>query len=84
MIYREENDQRKSTETFVTSAEESLHPYHNFFQILHSLSAYIVEKKKPVHLQHYLELIESPMMGVVEWPMIIGGRDMSELPPVFT
>ena len=60
-----------------------LYPYQDLFLILHNLSRYLVDAKKPVNLDHYLELLESPMMGVVEWPMVIGGRDMSDLPPIF-
>lgn len=36
-----------------------------------------------MNLEHYLGLIENPVMGIVEWPMVIGGRDIDDLPPIF-
>ena len=59
-----------------------LYPYHDLFLIMHSLSQYLIEAKKLVNLDHYLEMMEKPMMGVVEWPMVIGSRYMNELPPI--
>jgi|JI9StandDraft_2_1071091.scaffolds.fasta_scaffold297364_1 hypothetical protein len=48
---------------------------------MQSISMHLLNFKKLVNVEHYLNLLENPVMGPIEWPMAIGARDNFDLPP---
>lgn len=61
-------------------SNRKLYPFHDIFQIYCSLSYHILHSKKIVDSNHFLMILERPIMGVVEWPMILGVRNIYSLP----
>lgn len=59
---------------------EDVAPFHDFFQILSSLSYHILNTRKAINWQHYLEILNNPSVGCVEWPMVLGVRNLHHLP----
>jgi hypothetical protein len=84
-IYLDGREKKESREWACNHRErfEELFPYQDLFQYMHMLSLHLVNSKKLVSLQQWLEILENPMMGVVEWPLVLGAKDMEDLPAVF-
>lgn len=49
-------------------------------QLMCSLGYHIAQTRNVVGFEHFLRVLENPLMGVVEWPMVIGARSYFELP----
>lgn len=62
------------------SLYKKLYPFHDIFQIYCSLSYHILNSKKIIDVDHFLRVLERPIMGIIEWPMILGVRNIYKLP----
>jgi hypothetical protein len=57
-----------------------VYPYEELMQLMCSLGYHIAQTRNVVGFEHFLRVLENPLMGVVEWPMVIGARSYFELP----
>jgi hypothetical protein len=55
---------------------EDFYPFHDFFQVLCSLSYHVLNTRKALNWKHYLEILANPCVGSVEWPMVSGVRNL--------
>lgn len=54
------------------------YPYHDLLQLLSGLAMHI-SSRNSVGCEHFLMILEDPVMGRVEWPIIIGSRSHFQL-----
>lgn len=76
-----EDEERRAWMQAMREKMQEFHPYEHLLQMICSLTYHISQGRKVVSVAHFMELFARPVMGLVEWPLVIGTRVQFELPP---